>query len=110
MLEALVTDYMGPVIVRYLADLDAASLRLAAPEGSLEAKARVSAAAERLWHHHLEVESHKRDPDHVESHHEQAVAHSEVVELREEVVASGSNLGALVLSQHSHSLDHGNCG
>ena len=63
MFDALVADDMGPVIVRYLADLDATSPQLAAPEGALEAEARVSATTKCLRHDLLEVETQKCDPD-----------------------------------------------
>ena len=56
MFNALVTDNMSPVNVRH-ADLDAASLLLATPEGALKAEAQVSTATERLRHLLLEVEA-----------------------------------------------------
>ena len=57
MFDALITHELRPVSINHLTDLDAASLRFAAPEAALEAEAWVSATAKRLRHNLLEVEA-----------------------------------------------------
>ena len=83
-LDALITNHRSSINVSDLTNLDTA-LVSASPEGAREAEAEASSSSKCLGHHLFKIKAKDGNPNHIYSHHNHAMAYSEVVELGEEI-------------------------